>query len=159
MSVCRQGLTVHRAVARRICRRMAVRRHWAAATTPQSQVRKTASFLSAFPMFFPSLSWQNDRFLINGSKMPFLGRNWCYPRVNSSSCTNKARKDNASLFLRCHFIVKNAHLPRQARDKHTRERALKTEMMRFRTVSCVRIVRQRRPSVQGQWEHGRRPDA
>jgi hypothetical protein len=25
---------------------------------------KTASFLSAFPMFVPSLSWQNDRFYI-----------------------------------------------------------------------------------------------
>jgi hypothetical protein len=28
------------------------------------QVRKTASFLSGFPMFVPSLSWQNDRFYI-----------------------------------------------------------------------------------------------
>jgi hypothetical protein len=31
--------------------------------TPE-QVRKTASFLSAFPMFVPSLSWQNDRLYI-----------------------------------------------------------------------------------------------
>jgi hypothetical protein len=29
-----------------------------------SGVRKTASFLSVFPMFVPSLSWQNDRFYI-----------------------------------------------------------------------------------------------
>jgi hypothetical protein len=28
------------------------------------QVRKTASFLSGFPMFVPSLSWQNDAFYI-----------------------------------------------------------------------------------------------
>eukprot|EP01046_Picozoa_sp_COSAG06_P015831 COSAG06_NODE_1027_length_11028_cov_3.385031_11_plen_169_part_00 len=38
-------------------------------TTQATQVRKrshpkTASFLSAFPMFVPSLSWQNDRFYI-----------------------------------------------------------------------------------------------
>ena len=36
------------------------------------QVRKTASCFSAFPMFVPSLSWQNVRFYLNGSKMPFF---------------------------------------------------------------------------------------
>jgi hypothetical protein len=30
----------------------------------QRTVRKTPSFFSAFPMFVPSLSWQNDRIYI-----------------------------------------------------------------------------------------------
>jgi hypothetical protein len=49
-----------------------------------SGVRKTASFLSAFPMFVPSLSWQNDRFYI------YMAQKCRFSQVSQSKAKAKA---------------------------------------------------------------------
>ena len=74
--------------------------------------RENGDCFGAFPMFVPSLSWQNDRFLyINGSKMPF------------SAGRLRRQSGVRSQFFPINFLVFNSndHLPRQARDKHENE--------------------------------------
>jgi hypothetical protein len=81
------------------------------------------SQLSAFPMFVPSLSWQNDRFYIKFSKRAFFAG---FGAINPPF-TIQARPELSAgkkTPLLCHSILTMIILPRQARDKH-RESILK----------------------------------
>jgi hypothetical protein len=66
-----------------------------------TQVRETPPFFSTFPMFVPSLSWQNDGAYI-------------YIKSNEVGFSCPGKK---TPFLR-HLILQTIISPRQARDKH-----------------------------------------
>jgi hypothetical protein len=93
--------------------------------------KNAALFLSAFPMFVPSLSWQNDRLYINGSKIAcFAAPNELFAeirkhhpgfgyRVELDENMNKfaAIWCEKTASLSRNLLLKASILPRHSRDK------------------------------------------
>ena len=109
--------------------------HSRSSISPAALVRNTPPFPSSFPMFVPSLSWQNDRFYlyiyIYCSKRAFLagddtlivssllmGMLGSFLLIDSSPGENENEKNAICTVSALLFILKVITLPRQARDKH-----------------------------------------